>query len=158
MRRVGVAAPYAGLCKMANAYAAFVRKTPPAANVCFTYYDYMERAMPDCIFCKIAGGEIPSPRVYENDDVFVIDDINPVSKVHALIITKAHFDNILSLGAENAGILLSIQQAVRETAKIKGVAESGFRLISNCGKDGGQSVPHLHFHLIGGKKLSLKII
>ena len=118
----------------------------------------MERAMPECIFCKIAGGEIPSPRIYENDDVFVIDDINPVSKVHALVITKAHFDNILSLDAENAGLLRSIQQAIQETARIKGVAGSGFRLISNCGNDGGQSVPHLHFHLIGGQKLGLRII
>ena len=114
--------------------------------------------MPDCIFCKIANGEIPSLKVYENDDVFVIDDINPVAKTHALLITKKHYADILSLDSDNAGLLRSIHEAVRETARIKGIGGSGFRLINNCGADGGQTVPHLHYHIIGGEKLNPHII
>jgi len=114
--------------------------------------------MPDCIFCKIAGGEIPSPRIYENAYAIAIDDINPVSKVHSLVITKKHYEDILSLDTDDAGLLRGIHEAIRETAKIKGVSASGFRLISNCGDDGGQSVPHLHFHIIGGQKLGVRIL
>ena len=108
----------------------------------------------DCIFCKIVNNEIPSPRVYENDYVIAIDDINPVAKVHALIITKKHMLDLLELDIEDAGLLRGVHEAVRSVAKIKGVAETGFRLISNCGSDGRQAVPHLHFHIIGGQRLS----
>ena len=114
--------------------------------------------MGDCLFCKIVSGEIPSPRVYENDYTIVIDDINPVVKVHALIITKEHYQDVLALDQDNAGALGGIQQAIAETAKIKGVSGSGFRLISNCGADGGQTVPHLHYHLIGGQPLRTQIV
>jgi len=99
-----------------------------------------------------------SPRVYENGRVFVINDINPVTKVHALIITKKHIGDVLSAGDESADLYKDIFDAVRETARIKGISESGFRLITNCGEDGGQSVPHLHFHLIGGQKLGVKLV
>ena len=114
--------------------------------------------MSDCIFCKIANGEFPALRVYENEYVFAINDINPVAKVHVLIIPKKHYDNILSLSGGDAALLCAIQEAVREVAKIKEISETGFRLISNCGKDGGQSVPHLHYHLIGGSELGQRII
>ena len=114
--------------------------------------------MADCLFCKIVSGEIPSTRIYENDYAIVIDDIKPVVKVHALVITKEHYQDVLALDPDNAGTLSGIQQAIAETAKIKGVSGSGFRLISNCGADGGQTVPHLHYHLIGGQPLRTKII
>ena len=114
--------------------------------------------MDDCIFCKITGGEIPSPRIYENDEVIAIDDIHPVAKVHVLIIPKAHYDNILCVDGGNAALLCAIQRAVREIARIKGIDGSGFRLISNCGKDGAQSVPHLHFHIVGGQRLGARIL
>ena len=114
--------------------------------------------MPDCVFCKIASGEIVSPRVYENGHVFVIDDINPVSSVHALIIAKKHISDIMAAGSESPELYEGIFDAVRETAKAKGVSEAGFRLITNCGEDGGQTVPHLHFHLIGGRRLGAKLV
>ncbi|MCL2059352.1 MAG: histidine triad nucleotide-binding protein [Oscillospiraceae bacterium] len=113
--------------------------------------------MPDCIFCKIVEGTIPSPRIYENDDVIVINDIEPVSKVHTLIITKKHYTNLLALDIEDAGLLRNLHLAAREAASRLGVGESGFRLITNCGVDGGQSIDHLHFHLIGGQKLGPRI-
>jgi histidine triad (HIT) family protein len=114
--------------------------------------------MTGCIFCAMMDGEIPVSKIYENDCAIAIDDINPVAKVHALIITKTHYDNILSIDGENAAALSGIQRAIREVAKIKGVGESGFRLVSNCGADSGQSVPHLHFHLLGGQILGDKIL
>ena len=114
--------------------------------------------MPDCIFCKIVGGEIPSAILYENEHVIAIDDIRPVAKIHSLIITKRHYDSILSPDPEDAGLLGGVMRAVREVAAIKGVAESGFRLISNCGVEGGQTVPHLHFHIIGGQPLGARIV
>ena len=114
--------------------------------------------MTDCIFCKIACGEIPSPRIFENAEVIAIDDIHPVAKVHVLIIPKAHYENILCVDDENAALLRGINQAVREIARIKGIDESGFRLISNCGKNGAQSVPHLHYHIIGGQQLGVRVI
>ena len=114
--------------------------------------------MGDCIFCKIASGEIPSPRIYENDHVIAIDDIHPVSKVHALIISKRHIESIVSLDPLEAGLLQGVQEAVLEVAKIKGIAESGFRMITNSGGDGRQTVPHLHYHIIGGQKLGVKIM
>lgn len=114
--------------------------------------------MSECVFCKIVGGSIVSPRVYENGGVIVINDANPVSRVHALIITKKHIKDVMSVGADDAGLLRDIQDAVLETAKIKGVDATGFRLVTNCGEDGGQSVPHLHYHIVGGRKLGEKIV
>jgi len=114
--------------------------------------------MDDCIFCKIVSGAIPAAIIYENDYVVAIDDIHPAAKVHALIITKTHYCNILELDPGDAGALRGIHQAVREITRIKGVSESGFRVISNCGGDGGQSVPHLHYHVLGGQKLGDKIL
>ena len=127
--------------------------------------------MPDCIFCKIVGGEIPSTKTYENERVIVIDDIHPVARVHSLIITKRHYQDILSLavgppagaGAPDgppagADVMADVLDAVRETAALKGVSASGFRLISNCGADGGQMIAHLHFHIIGGQSLGPKVV
>ena len=110
--------------------------------------------MSDCIFCKIVNGEIPALKVFENESAIVIDDIQPAAKVHALIITKTHYSDILSADINNdADLMRGVHDAVREVARIKEVDGSGFRLICNCGDDGGQTVPHLHFHIIGGEKL-----
>ena len=107
--------------------------------------------MENCLFCKIIAGEIPSNKVYENDKVFAFRDINPQAPVHVLIVPKRHMDNILACDAETAAALTA---AVRVIAAQEGVAESGFRLVSNCGRDGAQSVNHLHVHLMGGTALT----
>ena len=114
--------------------------------------------MAECVFCKIIVGEIAAPKIYENDEVIAINDINPVANVHVLIISKRHYGSILSEGIEGSGLLDGVLRAAREIAKIKGISESGFRLVSNCGEDGGQSVPHLHFHIIGGQRLGARVI
>ena len=108
----------------------------------------------DCLFCKIIAGEIPGNVVYENDKVFCFRDINPQAPVHVLIVPKKHLDNILQCDAETAEALTD---AIRVVAKQEGVAESGFRVLSNCGRDGAQSVGHLHVHLLGGTQLTEKM-
>ena len=110
--------------------------------------------MDNCLFCKIIAGEIPGNVVYENDKVFAFHDINPQAPVHVLIVPKKHMANILECDAETAAALTD---AVRAVAKQEGVAESGFRVISNCGHDGAQSVNHLHVHLLGGAALPEKM-
>ena len=107
--------------------------------------------MENCLFCKIIAGEIPSDRVYENDRVFAFRDINPQAPVHVLIVPKKHMDNVLECDSETAAALA---EAIGVVARQEGVAESGFRVISNCGRDGAQSVNHLHIHLLGGTQLT----
>ena len=124
--------------------------------------------MEDCIFCKIANGEI-GKLVYENDFVAAFDDLNPQAPVHTLIVPKKHIENIedLHIGEGNCNhgenedhekpcdgkYIKEIFKAIKEVAKLKGVSESGYRIISNCGKDAGQTVMHLHFHLLAGKEM-----
>jgi len=110
--------------------------------------------MENCIFCKIVRGEIPSSKVYEDEMVYAFRDINPQAPVHVLIIPKKHMANILEAAALADGTMNALTRAIAEVAKIEGVDESGFRVSSNCGKDGAQSVDHLHFHLLGGKALT----
>ncbi len=107
--------------------------------------------MNDCLFCKIIAGEIPGNKVYENDRVFAFRDINPQAPTHVLIVPKKHMANILECDAETAAALTD---AVGVIARQEGVAESGFRLVSNCGPHGCQSVHHLHVHLLGGEQLT----
>lgn len=107
--------------------------------------------MDNCLFCKIIAGEIPGSKVYENDKVFAFRDINPQAPVHVLIVPKKHMANILECDADTAAALTD---AVGVIAKQEGVDESGFRVISNCGRDGAQSVNHLHVHLLGGAQLT----
>lgn len=106
--------------------------------------------MSDCIFCKIVAGEIPSKKIYEDDTIIVIGDVNPAAPVHVLIIPREHSDNILHAPKE---LLPYIQSKLGEIVKILGIAENGFRIVINTGSDGGQSVNHLHFHVLGGKAL-----
>lgn len=107
----------------------------------------------DCIFCKIVNGEIPSDKVFENDTVLAFRDINPQAPVHVVIIPKKHISSANEICADNISSITDIFSAVPEIAKAAGVAERGYRIINNCGEDGGQTVGHLHFHMLGGKNL-----
>lgn len=113
--------------------------------------------MEDCIFCKIARKEIGS-LIYENEFVAAFDDLNPQAPVHSLIIPKKHIQNIEDLKEEDLRYVAEIHKAIQEVAKMKGVDKTGYRIISNCGKDAGQTVMHLHYHLLAGKELGEKII
>lgn len=110
--------------------------------------------MEDCIFCKIVRGEIPSQKVYEDDDILAFRDITPQAPVHILLIPKKHIANLLDMSSQDYFILGRIQEVVKKIAQEEGIAEKGFRLVNNCGVDGGQTVHHLHFHLLGGRSLS----
>ena len=110
-----------------------------------------------CLFCKIIAGEIPSAKVYEDEYVYAFRDIAPQAPVHVLIVPKKHMANILELAGDDAGIADAVVKAVKIIAEQEGVAESGFRVITNCGRDGAQTVEHLHFHLLGGAALSEKM-
>lgn len=114
--------------------------------------------MENCIFCKIIGRQIPSTIVYEDDKVLAFNDINPVAPVHVIIIPKVHIANVNGLTAENAAIVGDIHLAAKKIAEKLDIADKGYRLINNCGADAGQTVFHLHYHLIGGLKLGAKII
>ncbi len=106
----------------------------------------------DCIFCKIVNKEIPADVVYEDDRVVAFNDIAPQAPIHVIIIPKEHFDSILSVQAGN-DIICHVHTVANRIALKTGIAESGFRLVNNCGKDGNQTVPHLHYHLLGGRPL-----
>lgn len=110
-----------------------------------------------CLFCKIIAGEIPSAKVYEDEHVYAFRDIAPQAPVHVLIVPKKHMANILELAGDDTGIANAVVNAVKVIAEQEGVAESGFRVITNCGRDGAQTVEHLHFHLLGGAALSEKM-
>lgn len=107
--------------------------------------------MDNCLFCRIIAGEIPGNKVYEDDKVYAFRDINPQAPVHVLIVPKKHMANILECDPETAAALTA---AIRAIAKQEGIDENGFRVISNCGRDGAQSVNHLHVHLLGGTQLT----
>lgn len=107
----------------------------------------------DCIFCKIVDGEIPSQKVYEDDKVLAFKDISPVAPVHIIIIPKKHIESVLYIDETNVDIISHIVITANKIAKEFGISEKGFRLVNNCGKEGGQTVPHMHFHLIGGRDM-----
>ena len=107
----------------------------------------------DCIFCKIANKEISSEIVYEDNEVVAFKDIKPVAPVHLLIITKKHIPSVDHLEAEDKELIGSLFLVARKIAREQGVAETGYRLVFNVGPDAGQTVDHLHLHLIGGHKL-----
>ena len=109
--------------------------------------------MDNCIFCKIINREIPSDIVFEDDKILAFKDVNPIAPVHVLIVPKEHIESAMALTDENSLVVAHIFNKASEIAEKMGVAESGFRIVNNCGKDGGQTVMHLHFHLIGGKTL-----
>lgn len=107
----------------------------------------------DCIFCKIIAGEIPSAKVYEDENVYAFRDIQPQAPVHVLVVPKQHIASADEVNGENAALVAKIFEAIPKIAKAEGL-QNGYRVITNCGEDGCQSVKHLHFHVLGGKKLS----
>lgn len=107
--------------------------------------------MRDCLFCKIINGDIPSDKVYEDQNVYAFRDIDAKAPVHVLVIPKEHIDNILDVAAEQYSAQLF--KAVRIIAEREGLAEDGFRVVVNTGVDGGQTVGHLHLHILGGRHL-----
>ncbi len=106
----------------------------------------------DCVFCKIANGEIPSKKAYEDGRVLAFYDLDPQAPVHILIIPKEHIQSVEDITEENSAIVAHIFEVAAKLAKENNL-EKGFRVVSNVGKDGGQSVPHLHFHLLGGRSM-----
>lgn len=107
----------------------------------------------DCIFCKIAAGEIPAAKVYEDEQVVAFKDINPQAPVHVLVIPRKHLASVNDLHADDTALLGRLFGAVQTVARETGVAESGYRVVANAGKDSGQVVFHLHLHVLGGKTL-----
>ena len=112
--------------------------------------------MENCLFCKIAVGEIPSTKVYEDELVLAFRDIAPQAPTHILVIPKAHIGSVAEINAENAQLVAHIFTVIPQIAQAEGLT-GGYRVVSNCGADAGQTVFHLHFHILGGKALSLEM-
>ena len=112
--------------------------------------------MSDCLFCKILKGEIPSTKVYEDDLCFAFRDIAPMAPTHILVIPKVHIPSVDGITAENSAVVAHIFEVIPKIAKAEGLT-NGYRVVSNCGADAGQTVPHLHFHILGGKQLCLEM-
>lgn len=110
--------------------------------------------MSSCIFCKIAAKEIPSQVVYEDNDVLAFNDLNAQAPVHVLVIPKKHLSHLDHAAAEDELLLGRLLSAASKVAKSTAIAETGYRVVTNIGVDGGQSVSHLHFHILGGRQLS----
>jgi histidine triad (HIT) family protein len=108
----------------------------------------------DCLFCKIVEGTIPSRKIYEDEHVLAFHDIQPAAPVHALIIPKKHIATMNDAAGDDFALIGEIHRAAQKVAQELGVSETGYRLVNNCGKDGGQVVYHIHYHLLGGEKLS----
>ncbi len=109
-----------------------------------------------CLFCNIIDGSVPSQKVYEDDMIYAFKDINPVAPVHIVIVPKEHIDCANSVTVDNSKYVARIFEKIPEIAKLCGI--DSYRIINNCGEDAGQSVMHLHFHLVGGKKLGERIL
>ena len=112
--------------------------------------------MSNCLFCKIINGQIPSTKVYEDETVFAFRDINPQAPVHVLVVPKTHVEDCNGITAENSALVAQIFTAIPKIAAAEGLT-GGYRVVSNCGADAGQTVQHLHFHILGGKALALEM-
>ena len=112
--------------------------------------------MENCLFCKIVAGEIPSTKVYEDETVLAFRDISPMAPTHILVIPKAHIDSVAQVNQENSAVIAHIFEVIAQIAQQEGL-EDGFRVVSNCGKHAGQTVKHLHFHILGGRELILEM-
>ena len=110
----------------------------------------------DCIFCKIIAGDIPSTKVYEDETVYAFRDINPQAPAHILVIPKAHIASVNELNGDNSGVVAHIFEVIPQIAAAEGLT-GGYRVVSNCGPDAGQTVFHLHFNILGGQELSLQM-
>lgn len=109
--------------------------------------------MSDCLFCKIVSGAIPSTKVYEDEHLYAFKDISPVAPEHVVIVPKVHFNSLNEVTDETAVILGHLMKTVPQIASSLGIKDSGYRLVNNCGVDGGQTVFHIHYHLLGGRNL-----
>ena len=112
--------------------------------------------MENCLFCKIIAGDIPSTKVFEDETVYAFRDINPQAPTHILVIPKTHIASCNGITPENSGVIAHIFEVIPQIAAAEGLT-GGYRVVSNCGDDAGQTVHHLHFHILGGKKLSLEM-
>ena len=112
--------------------------------------------MTDCLFCKIIAGDIPSTMVYEDETVFAFRDINPQAPTHILVIPKTPISGCNGVTADNSAVVAHIFEVIPQLAQAEGLV-NGYRVVSNCGADAGQTVPHLHFHILGGKTLNLEM-
>ena len=110
----------------------------------------------DCLFCKIIAGDIPSAKVYEDESILAFRDIAPQAPTHILVIPKTHIDSCNGITAENSAVVARIFEVIPQIAAAEGLT-GGYRVVSNCGADAGQTVPHLHFHILGGKALNLQM-
>lgn len=108
--------------------------------------------MSDCLFCKIISGEIPSAKVYEDENVFAFRDIAPQAPTHILVVPREHIESVADLNADNSVLAARCLEAAAAIARQEGL-RGGFRVVSNCGDDAGQTVKHLHFHILGGERL-----
>lgn len=108
--------------------------------------------MSDCLFCKIIAGDIPSDKVYEDDKMLAFKDIEPQAPTHIVIVPKTHISSANEVTADNAEYIAHIWTVIPKIAKELGIDENGYRVVNNCGKDGGQTVNHIHFHLMGGRE------
>ena len=109
--------------------------------------------MSDCLFCKIIAGEIPSTKVYEDETVFAFRDIAPQAPTHILVVPKVHIPDCNGVSAENSAVVAHIFEVIPQIAKAEGL-EKGYRVVNNCGEDGGQTVHHIHFHLLARRNLA----
>ena len=114
--------------------------------------------MEDCIFCKIIKGEIPSTKVYEDEEILAFNDVNPAAPIHILVVPKKHIESLAHLEKEDEALVGRIYGVINKIAEEQGFKNDGFRVIVNCGKNGGQEVMHLHFHILAEKKLGEKIV
>ncbi len=112
--------------------------------------------MSDCLFCKIIAGEIPSNKVYEDEKVLAFRDIAPMAPTHILVIPKCHIPSVDGITGENSAIVAHIFEIIPKIAAQEGLT-NGYRVVSNCGHDAGQTVPHLHFHILGGRELATEM-
>ena len=112
--------------------------------------------MENCLFCKIVAGIIPSTKVYEDETVLAFRDIAPMAPTHVLVIPKVHIPSVDGVTAENSAVVAHIFEVIPQIAKAEGL-ENGYRVVSNCGAHAGQTVPHLHFHILGGRELTLEM-
>ena len=114
--------------------------------------------MEDCVFCKIIKGEIPSSKVYEDEDIVAFHDINPEAPIHILVVPKKHIPMLTDLNEDDEMLIVRIYTTINKIAEKEGFKQQGYRVIANCGKDSGQEVMHIHFHVLAGKKLGNKIV
>ena len=110
-----------------------------------------------CLFCKIVAGEIPSTKVYEDETVLAFRDIAPQAPTHILVIPKAHIASVAEVTADNSAVIAHIFEVIAKVAEAEGLKD-GYRVVSNCGDHAGQTVHHLHFHILGGKQLNLEMV